>query len=103
MKQLQQLLLHCPKFVTLSGRVAGQGYSAWERVGGVVRYQSQQCECGFELVNEKQYVAICASAHMHSVCCHHLAAVHGDTWYVSSFTGSDDNWKQALSFPRLCI
>jgi hypothetical protein len=42
LKQLQQLLLHCPRFVTLSGRVVGHPcFGTWDRVGGFVRYQPQ--------------------------------------------------------------
>jgi hypothetical protein len=42
LKQLQQLLLHCPRFTTLSGRVMGDWRrDGWERVGGVVRYHPQ--------------------------------------------------------------
>lgn len=43
LKQLQQLLLHCPEFTTLSGRVVGRPSYGWhwEYVGGILPYQPQ--------------------------------------------------------------
>lgn len=41
MPQLQQLLLHCPCFTTLSGRRVRHGDYMWQRHGGNTRYQAE--------------------------------------------------------------
>jgi hypothetical protein len=87
MKQLQQLLLHCPEFVTLSGRVvAHHQYSEWDRIGGIVRYRPQHVAALAQLprlrVLECTVPTVCTPEHR--VNCEYCFELHSKTMLSSA-------------------